>query len=353
MPDIIIKDSLRSSVEAASGGQQTVLYDDQGQPSIMNIIPKFRYEDIHEALGTGLCSAFVVGGVEKSEIFISTYPNLIVNGRGVSMPGSRFSSVSRTAAKSACTAKGPGWHLLTNHEWAAIALWCAVRGIVPRGNTFYGRSHVPGKHYESGVRWDGRDPGDTRSGGTPYTLGGSGPKEWNHDLTVNGIADLVGNRWEHIDLFELRDGQIFTTLDNAHGTSEDEWPATGVFFDAAAPPVGDGSCHCGAMLAQNVTNSTLADGAEQEDCAGQTWAALSAASGFDIPLWAKQQLIAPIAPNDDFSMLSEGRLYIRNTGRRCALRGGSYLSTSGAGLGGLNCSIDPTFTAAFRAAFTQ
>ena len=32
-----IKDTYRQAVEAASGGKQTVLYDDKGYPSIMNI----------------------------------------------------------------------------------------------------------------------------------------------------------------------------------------------------------------------------------------------------------------------------------------------------------------------------
>lgn len=35
-----IKDTYRQAVEAASGGKQTVLYDDKGYPSIMNVIFK-------------------------------------------------------------------------------------------------------------------------------------------------------------------------------------------------------------------------------------------------------------------------------------------------------------------------
>jgi hypothetical protein len=41
-----IKDVRRHAVERASGGRQTVLYDDLGNPSVMNIIPIFRYEDL-------------------------------------------------------------------------------------------------------------------------------------------------------------------------------------------------------------------------------------------------------------------------------------------------------------------
>lgn len=40
MATIITKDSLRSSVEAATGGLVTVLYDDGGHPNYMRRIPK-------------------------------------------------------------------------------------------------------------------------------------------------------------------------------------------------------------------------------------------------------------------------------------------------------------------------
>ena len=40
MATIITKDSLRSSVEAATGGLCTVLYDDAGHPSFMRRIEK-------------------------------------------------------------------------------------------------------------------------------------------------------------------------------------------------------------------------------------------------------------------------------------------------------------------------
>ncbi|MGK6640613.1 hypothetical protein ACKVB0_026965 [Klebsiella pneumoniae] len=46
MSTIIIKDTLRQSVEAASGGAQTVLYTAKGQPSFVNIIPKATIESI-------------------------------------------------------------------------------------------------------------------------------------------------------------------------------------------------------------------------------------------------------------------------------------------------------------------
>ena len=76
---ILVKDSLRQSVEIASGGEQTVLYTAKGQPTYMNIIKKFDMSTIDPSL-SGTHPAFIVDGVEKPEIFIGTYQGRIVGG---------------------------------------------------------------------------------------------------------------------------------------------------------------------------------------------------------------------------------------------------------------------------------
>ena len=73
---ILIKDSLRQSVELASGGLQTVLYTAKGQPTYMNIIQKYDMSTIDPSL-SGTHPAFIVDGVEKPEIFIGTYQGVI------------------------------------------------------------------------------------------------------------------------------------------------------------------------------------------------------------------------------------------------------------------------------------
>ena len=124
---ISIPDALRQSVEAASGGRQTVLYDDLNYPSIMNIIPAFNVEDIDTDLGTGLHPAFSVNGTTKSEIFIATFKAYVHNGRALSLPGyDQKCSVDFDTAKGYCTAKGTGWHMQyplavsksTEHFWS-------------------------------------------------------------------------------------------------------------------------------------------------------------------------------------------------------------------------------------------
>ena len=60
-------------------------------------------------------------------------------GRAYSLPDQcPRNFISYDEALECCQAKGPGWHLMTNYEWAGIALWSRARGIVPRGNNSNG-----------------------------------------------------------------------------------------------------------------------------------------------------------------------------------------------------------------------
>ena len=197
-------DALRQSVEAASGGANTVLYDAKGYPSVMCVVPRFNIEDIDPALGAGAHPAFIVGGVEKSQIFIGQHIGVSRNGEMLSLPGvDPINSITHDAAVSLVRANGAGWHLMTNVEWAAIGQWCWKNGFQPRGNTNFGRSSD--LTTEVGVRSDGLAIG---AGGSARTLTGSGPMSWRHDNTPFGIADLNGNVWEWSPGMRVNNGEI-------------------------------------------------------------------------------------------------------------------------------------------------
>lgn len=229
MPSILVKDDLRASVEAATGGRVTVLYTATGQPSFMNIIPKFNLQDIDASLGTGVHPAFIVGGVEKSELFIGQHAGVVKNGELLSLPG-----VDPTVSKShddfvnAVRANGAGWHLMSNAEWAAIALWCWKNGFMPRGNTNYGKSgDAP---WETARRSDGGTPGDTS--GAARTLTGSGPASWRHDNTASGISDLCGNVWEWAPGVRMAAGEIQVITNNDAALSATDLSATSAAWKA-------------------------------------------------------------------------------------------------------------------------
>lgn len=51
----------------------------------MNVIPKFNLQDIDASLGNGVHPAFVVNGVEKSEIFIGQYQGIVKDNNPLSI----------------------------------------------------------------------------------------------------------------------------------------------------------------------------------------------------------------------------------------------------------------------------
>ena len=320
-----IKDANRYAVERASGGRQTVLYDDLGNPSVMNIIPIFRYEDLgySEDMGTGVVSCFDVGtGTNKSEIFIGAFQSSLVGSRAVSLPRANpATSINFDAAKGYCANKGAGWHLMTMHEWAAISLWCMANGFEPRGNTNYGRAHD--RYVERGRRTDGWMPGDTA--GTASVHAGSGPDAWRHNNSPWGISDLVGNVWEWLDGFKLQDGQIIASTFNTQ--AEASWAAQAAYFDSTLATGGAPRLSDAVVNRLGTIGNNTADGYS----ANENFSVMAKTGTYVSNKLLKRLLVEPS------TVLPKGRVYMRNFGERLPYRGGAHYSGSTAGLASLDC----------------
>lgn len=334
---ISVPDALRQSVEAASGGRQTVLYDDLNYPSIMSVIPAFNVETIDTDLGTGLHPAFSVNGSTKSEIYVATFKATVHNGRALSLPGyDPTASVNFDTAKGYCTAKGPGWHMMTNWEAAALALWCIKNGQ-PRGNTDYGRHHVA--TYETGRRQDGIAPGT--ASGTARTLNGSGPASWRHDGTFAGVDGLCGNINEWVDGMKLVNGRFFFPDDNHFTQIEASWKDQGVIIAEDT----------GKKLGAAGTDSVAATGYTYFGAwKGLTRTAAYTALDAAIKNRFQQAMIDPAFDNSS----PVGSFYFDTDGVRLPLRFGDWGAGAGAGVACLYLHCGRTYTYArlgFRPAY--
>ena len=329
-----ILDAERYALERATGGSQTIIRDSAGNANAMFVLPRFSYADLGMTadMGTGDVTAFDFGsGSIKSEIFIGAY---LASGSGaVSAPRQDpRTSLDHTAARNACSAKGAGWHLMTAHEWAAIALWCMANGYEPIGNTNCGRSHAQTRMV--GDRADNRAPGD--AAGTGRTQTGSMGSEATHTRTLGGIADLVGNVWEWQDGLLLQDGRFKISAYNTQ--AEVDWAFADAFLDASTPTGGS------AILSNAVNNRLGAIG----DNANAEWRAMTKSGSYVSNQAMKRLLLEPAGA------LPQGRIYMRNFGERLPFRGGSWNNGADAGLAALLLYYSRVYAGAdigFRPAF--
>ena len=180
-----------------------VIFDNRGIPDIMVV---FTPDEL------GLPAE--IRGKAVKEYAISKYPNTLIGGVPYSMPYQQPAvNINHDEAIRLCEAKGPGWHLLTNDEWAALAHQSRKNGTLPRGNTDCGKSHSHPE--ETGTTY--KD-----ASGSSKTLTGSGPVTWNHDHTAEGVADMCGNICEHVGGIRFMDGQVQVIPGNGAAAGADQ-----------------------------------------------------------------------------------------------------------------------------------
>jgi hypothetical protein len=334
---ISITDALRQSVEAASGGKNTVLYDSKGYPSIMVRIPKFNVQDIDASLGTGTHPAFIVNGVEKSEIFIGKFQAIVHDGNALSLPAQDPAvNLNFDQALAFCKAKGTGWHLMTNAEWAALAFWCWKNGFMPRGNNNNTKDHSAA--YERAVK--------ATTGTDNRTLTGTGPASWCHDNTPFGVADLNGNVWEWTGGMRLNNGEIqILENNNAADNTKDQsasstlWRAILASDGSLVAPGTAGTCkydsvnagtvgQVGSAQLDDVRDNSNAPASGDDGYTYNTFQSLVADTGITPPAILKALALFPIATTG----LGDDGMWVRNYNERLLFRGGSWGDTSHAGV---------------------
>lgn len=195
-----------------------ILLDNAGKPSVMVKIPFMRTEGF--GLSSGIHPAFMVNNDIKRCIYISKYQNVVENNRAYSLPDQiPASGVSYDEAIAFCENKGPGWHLMTNAEWTALALWCRMMNCMPYGSN---NSNSGNDYYHTS------DYGIISDGTLKLIHTGSGAKDWFHNNDYSGIADFNGNVDEWVGGLRVVNGEIqvipynnaAAQVDQSSGSSE-------------------------------------------------------------------------------------------------------------------------------------
>lgn len=282
-----------------------VIFDDRGRPDILVVFTpdELKLPD-------------TLKGRKVKEYAISKYPNTMIDGRPYSLPFMPPAvNVNHDEAIRLCEAKGPGWHLITNDEWAALARQSWENDTVPTGNTNSGKSH---SHPEQ--------KGTTYQNSYGKTLAGSGPIEWNHDRTAEGVADMVGNVWEHVGGVRFLNGQAQIIPNNEAAAGADQSPDSKE-WTAIYTPDGD-PVYYNVKDGEIVLQPTAPEG---KDYDGVPFCDLHERADMDVPDKLIELGLYP-APGYE----GEEYFWLDTDGERCVFRGGLWNSGPGAGVFSLN-----------------
>lgn len=316
-----------------------IIYDNLGKPSIMVAIPKFYIDEVIEGANHTVHPAFIINGVEQDIIYISKYQNIIENERAYSLPMKNpQTNITFDQAYNYCKTKGEGWHLMTNAEWAAVALWCKKNGTMPKGNNNYGKdvSEALRKAFPATYNSNGQ---------ANKVITGSGNANWYHDSTFAGIADLNGNVWEWISGMRLVDGEIQILANNDAADCNNSCSADSILWKAIMP---NGSLVAPGTLGtlkwdyitagstgatSNFQLNTVLEHPQMADnlFGSKKFGSLTAKSGVNIPEILRALALFP-ANNNDYG---GGNFWFQNNKERVPIRGGSWATASNAGVFGL------------------
>ena len=329
-----------------------IFVDDADLPSVMVYIPKFKNSDVLTGGNDSTHPAFIVNGKEIPGFWYSKYQNVVHTTQltdgsiaaAYSLPGEDpAANITFDTARSRCEAKGAGWHLSTNAEWAAIALWCKKNGFMPYGNNNYGKDTRESNYKAIPTYKDGS------TGQTCRVATGTGPLTWSHDKTLSGIWDLNGNVREWQGGIRLVWGELQILAnndaadpDNPQNTTSVCWKAINAADGSPVEPeceVGDSSATLSGSTVKldyvsNAWQWTTTVASSQDASRGCTFGKVTAAAAVGEAAKILLRSLALLPDEEAEEADYEGDYFYWNNGvaERCVCRGGSWAYGASAGV---------------------
>lgn len=352
-----------------SNNTNSLLYDSAGLPSLMVQIPLFFMNEISSEFEHIPHPMFLTPKGTAPYVYISKYQNVVINGRAYSLAGqSAKNFISYDEALACCREKGPGWHLMTNFEWAGLALWSLKNHTLPRGNNASGADCTHPEEAGTPIPLiPGEHPG--------RVLTGSGPAAWSHDHTPGGVFDCNGNLAEWVGGLRMENGKLLWLIpkeaanSNSQRRESPDWRALladgsfvspdtahALHFDYTCPPPAAGGTPDFALTDCCVYPQKPYE--HPQPGIDQTYGH-QPFSDFScrVPLsqgalrLLKASCVLPFSKD-----CTPGDLYFRNDQESAALRGGHWYHGHSAGMFWLNLAHEPAYRAeriGFRCAFVD
>ena len=292
-------------------------------PSLYGIFPAERSPIADARIQAAqLHQAFLLGNdVSIRNLYLGKYQGVFRNSNSkdlvLSLRGLDCKhTINLDTAVAACRNNGTAHHLMTNAEYAYMALKCKAQGFQPQGNNNNGKDEAG--NYGDVVH--------QYSSGATKVFGrvaqGSGPLTWFHDGSPLGIWGLNGNVYEWSPGFRVMDGKIQVLAYNTAALQGTDMSAVsvawkGILADGSlVDPETEGELKYGAAVADNtiVLGSATWSGSDYfyglfKDLAYSTQPAILKELG--------------IIPHDAGDYGGD-RIYINPAGERCPFRGGAW-----------------------------
>ena len=328
-------------------------------------IPKFKNSDVLTGGNDSTHPAFIVNGVEIPGFYYGKYQAKVYNSVAYSLPGEDpTASINFDTARARCEAKGAGWHLSTNAEWAAIALWCKKNGFLPYGNNNYAKDSRESNYKAAPSYYESNKIARVATWHRPDLME---PRQ-DHGWYLGYETATCGNRhgrnrlvWGELQILANNDA---ADPDNPQNATSTCWKAINAADGALVDPESkttDSSAHVSGKTVKldyvnnKWTYSTSITNAKDES---RSCAFYQATADSSIGDAAKVMLRAlALLPDSDVTTdVYEGDYMWWNNGvaERCVYRGGGWSSGSGAGvfyLSGYGSRGNADSSLGFRAAY--